>query len=245
MKPWGWFIDASPYKASLAAEREYAAALKGVAREVGKIVNSGKSTFEIKRALLAYAELLEPWARSAAEAMVRRADLKNKTAFAAQSAKLARAVRSELAEGAVAEAYRAKIEENVKLIKSIPVEAAQRVETVAQEALASGERAKAMVAEIMETEGVTESRAMLIAKTETSKASVALTRARATSVGSDGYIWRSSMDARTRPSHKNMEGVFVKWSSPPTLDGMTGHAGEFPNCRCFPEPVLPEAEVAA
>jgi uncharacterized protein with gpF-like domain len=36
-----------------------------------------------------------------------------------------------------------------------------------------------------------------------------------------------------------MEGVFVEWDKPPILDNMRGHAGEFPNCRCYPEPVIP------
>jgi uncharacterized protein with gpF-like domain len=35
-----------------------------------------------------------------------------------------------------------------------------------------------------------------------------------------------------------MDGQFVKWSEPPTLDGLTGHAGALPNCRCYPEPVV-------
>ena len=39
-----------------------------------------------------------------------------------------------------------------------------------------------------------------------------------------------------------MEGKFVSWDSPPTLDGMTGHAGEFPYCRCYPEPVIPKGD---
>uniref|UniRef100_UPI00255ADB8F DUF6883 domain-containing protein n=1 Tax=Pseudodesulfovibrio pelocollis TaxID=3051432 RepID=UPI00255ADB8F len=76
------------------------------------------------------------------------------------------------------------------------------------------------------------------ALTEVSKAGTALTRARAESVGSEGYIWRTARDGATRPSHRAMEGRFVKWSEPPTLDGMTGHAGEFPNDRCYPEPVV-------
>jgi hypothetical protein len=39
-----------------------------------------------------------------------------------------------------------------------------------------------------------------------------------------------------------MEGQFVKWDDPQKLDGMTGHAGEFPNCRCYPEPVVPRED---
>jgi hypothetical protein len=35
-----------------------------------------------------------------------------------------------------------------------------------------------------------------------------------------------------------MDGVFVRWDEPQLIDGMTGHAGEFPNCQCRPEPVI-------
>jgi uncharacterized protein with gpF-like domain len=37
-----------------------------------------------------------------------------------------------------------------------------------------------------------------------------------------------------------MEGKFVRWDEPPTLDNLTGHAGALPNCRCRPEPVIPD-----
>ncbi|MGN5479510.1 phage minor head protein [Cupriavidus basilensis] len=59
------------------------------------------------------------------------------------------------------------------------------------------------------------------------------------SIGSPGYFWRTSGDKDVRDSHRDMEGKFVEWDKPPTLDGMTGHAGCFPNCRCYPEPALP------
>jgi hypothetical protein len=39
-----------------------------------------------------------------------------------------------------------------------------------------------------------------------------------------------------------MEGEFVPWDKPPNLDNMQGHAGEFPNCRCYPEPVIPKED---
>jgi hypothetical protein len=37
-----------------------------------------------------------------------------------------------------------------------------------------------------------------------------------------------------------MEGKFVEWGKPPTLDNYTAHCGEFANCRCFPEPIIPD-----
>jgi hypothetical protein len=35
-----------------------------------------------------------------------------------------------------------------------------------------------------------------------------------------------------------MDGVLVFWNNVPTLDKMTGHAGEYPNCRCLGLPVV-------
>ncbi|WP_265340329.1 phage minor head protein, partial [Salmonella enterica] len=83
------------------------------------------------------------------------------------------------------------------------------------------------------------SRADLIARTELGRATGALDQARALSIGSNGYIWRTAEDGDVRHSHREMEGKFVEWGRPPTLDGMTGHAGELPNCRCYKEIVFP------
>ncbi|MDR0067994.1 phage head morphogenesis protein, partial [Acinetobacter sp. 11520] len=30
------------------------------------------------------------------------------------------------------------------------------------------------------------------------------------------------------------------WDNPPTLDNLKGHAGCLPNCRCYPEPSIPD-----
>ncbi|EFI2486087.1 phage minor head protein, partial [Escherichia coli] len=65
---------------------------------------------------------------------------------------------------------------------------------------------------------------------------------RALSIGSNGYIWRTAEDGDVRHSHREMEGKFVEWGKPPTLDGMTGHAGELPNCRCYKEIVFPTSQ---
>ena len=69
---------------------------------------------------------------------------------------------------------------------------------------------------------------------------MAITKARAEHIGSPGYIWRTSKDGAVRPSHRKMEGKLVPWDKPPTLDNYTAHCGEFANCRCFPEPIIPD-----
>jgi hypothetical protein len=37
-----------------------------------------------------------------------------------------------------------------------------------------------------------------------------------------------------------MKDKFVRWDDPPTLDGMTGHAGCLPNCNGVPAGRCPE-----
>ncbi len=69
--------------------------------------------------------------------------------------------------------------------------------------------------------------------------------ARATAIGADWYIWRTSDDERVRPSHKNMDGVLVSRKEPPSPEELIGeknagkyHAGELDGCRCYPEPIV-------
>ncbi|MCM3141669.1 phage minor head protein [Brevibacillus sp. MER 51] len=92
----------------------------------------------------------------------------------------------------------------------------------------------------------TKAKAGLIARTEVSKTSTALTQARCEFIGADWYIWRTSEDARVRDSHQLMDDVIVKWNDPPNPEKLDGqkhafghyHAGCIFNCRCYSEPVI-------
>ena len=89
-------------------------------------------------------------------------------------------------------------------------------------------------------------RARLIARTETSKATTALTQARAEELDLQWYLWRTSEDQRVRVSHRRMNNVIFNWKSPPAPEKLVGekstagryHAGNIWNCRCYPEPLL-------
>lgn len=129
----------------------------------------------------------------------------------------------------------------IQLMKSLPLESADRVMDIqrqAMQAVIGGERPDQLYEMIMQTGGVAASRAQLIARTEIGRATGALAQARALSVGSEGYWWRIH-GAGTRPSHRKMKDVFVRWGNPPTLDGMTGHAGCLPNCECWMDVHIP------
>lgn len=242
---WSW-ADAAKAKPVLfvpskAAERAYERTLRGLAGQVTRVLTSN-SPQAAEALLREYAKVITPWARQSAANMLDGVARGNLDQFRRIAGRMGLDMRMFLQGDPIGQAVAQRIESNTTLIKSLPLEAAMRAGALAHEGLISGMRAEDMAAELASIGGTTMSRARCIALTEVSKASTALTQARAGSVGSDGYIWRSVRDGATRPSHRAMEGTFVPWDSPPTLDGMTGHAGEFPYCRCYPEPVIPKGD---
>lgn len=190
--------------------------------------------------LLRYAEALEPWAAATARKMVEEVNGRDLDRWRSIGEELSAGVRRTILSTDVGRTYRELMDEQVKLIKSIPVEAAARVQRLTIEGLEDSTRAKEIAAEIMRSGDVAASRARLIARTEVARTANNLTEARARSVGSEGYIWRTSGDGDVRASHRAMNGKYVAWNDPPTLDGLVGHAGCLPNCRCYSEPVIPD-----
>ena len=89
--------------------------------------------------------------------------------------------------------------------------------------------------------GVEAARAMLIARTEIAKANATLTRARAEAVGVTHYVWRTMGDAQVRPAHDDLDGEIFEFGKAPYVEGEGyHHPGEFPNCRCYAEPIFTE-----
>jgi SPP1 gp7 family putative phage head morphogenesis protein len=226
-------------------ELRFSRELRKVAREIGRIVagfdlNSPAAVARVRQSLDRYAEIIGPWAEHAVARIQADLDRADAKAWRRHAKSMSAALRAELDRADVRGAMNRLAADQVRLIKSLPTEAAERVHRLTQQGLTSGGRAKEVAAEIARTGEVTASRATMIARTETSRTATTLTETRATFVGSEGYIWRTSKDGDVRHSHKKMEGQFVRWDSPPELDGMVGHAGCFPHCRCYPEPVIPK-----
>lgn len=242
MPTWARARDEGNFRRTRYGVAEYERRLKAVARQIDNLIRGygAGNLGTIESALRTYAHTLEPWAESVAEQMLQEVGRRDARVWARISQRMGASLREQIASTPLGGLYRALMREQVGLITSLPLDAAQRVHELATGTLYSGARAPTLVDEIMRTGEVTRSRAMSIARTEVSRAATTLTQARAEYVGSDGYIWRTAADGDVRPSHRKMEGKFVRWSSPPTLDNLTGHAGALPNCRCFPEVVLPQ-----
>jgi SPP1 gp7 family putative phage head morphogenesis protein len=231
-------------------EARYARDLRKISRQVGDLIKGvapdgvlDAVQAEALRILLGrYAEAIEPWARATAGRMIAEIGIKERKAWADHARLMGRELRREIMEAPTGRVMREALAEQVKLIKSLPTEAAERVHRLTIEGIQNGTRASEIAREIMRSGEVTQSRANLIARTEVARTSSALTQARAEHAGSTTYIWRTAHDSDVRPSHRKMEGAAIRWDQPPTLDGLTGHAGMLPNCRCYAEPVFPDFE---
>lgn len=238
----------SLWEESRRAESHYNTRLRQVARHIGAIVKGFapegvvKDLDALDKMLSGYATLLRPWASSVAAYMIADVNRRNERVWKTVSKEMGAALRQELQHGTTGMLHAGLMNEQVELIQSLPIKAAERVHRLTTEAMLTSTRASEVAKEIMRTTQVTEARATLIARTEVSRTAVLLTQARAQFAGSPGYIWRTSKDAAVRPTHQEMEGVYVPWSTPPKTDASLApyHAGCGPNCRCYPEPVLPD-----
>jgi SPP1 gp7 family putative phage head morphogenesis protein len=230
------------------AESSYNTRLRQVARQIDAIVRGlapdGVITDRqhILRTLRLYADMLEPWAQAVARYMYADVSRRNARAWKEIGADMSRALQAEIAHAPTGMLYSALMDDQVRLIRSLPLEAAQRVHDITTGALYSGQRAESIAKEVLRTGQVSAARARLIARTEVSRTASNLTQARAMFAGSQGYVWRTSGDGDVRPTHQKMEGVYVPWGRPPKTDkGLDPyHAGCGPNCRCYPDPVLPD-----
>lgn len=229
------------------AEHAYGVALRKIARHVGHIIEGfplGEETHlqQILSSLEAYARLLTPWARSAAQRMLAEIARRDTRAWRRLSETIGRDLHFEVQSTPVGRLMQQLQDDQVALITSIPLDAGRRVQALTRELVTGGRRYDEAIPMIRASGDVTASRATLIARTETAKAASSLTQARAVHIGSTGYVWRTAHDRDVRAAHKRLEGTFHAWDDPPVaeIDGRRHHPGQFPNCRCWPEPVIPE-----
>lgn len=243
---WGWksWADVArkdpAWSSPRAAEISYMRQLKSVGGRIRQIV-TGAGDPDKKVALLRrYAETIGPWAEAAAANMASHVDRSNLRVWQAASGKISDGLRQQLATVTNGVTLSEIIRRNAQLIKDLPEGAAAKIADLAGQATVGGMRAETLEKRIQALGDIGEMKAKRIALTEVSKASTSLTQVRAGVVGSEGYIWRTARDGDVRDSHARMEGKFVRWDDPQMLEGFRCHAGEAPNCRCYPEPVIPK-----
>lgn len=228
------------------AEAQYARQLRKLARHIGDIVGGfppgdPESVAPVTEALNRYSGLIRPWAKNVAIRMLADVGERNNEVWKELGRDMGRALAREIREAPTGTAMRQLLAENVHLITSLPLDAAQRVHELTTEGIINSTRASEIAKSILRSGEVSKSSANRIARTEVARTGSILTQVRSLHVGCVEYIWRTTRDQQVRPSHKEMEGTVVRWDTTPHLsDGTITHAGQIYNCRCYPEPIIPD-----
>lgn len=139
--------------------------------------------------------------------------------------------------------------QNAQLIKSIPEEHWGRVIQAVSANYEGAEFTEGSLTKRLQKIGnITDNRAKLIARDQTSKLASDLNRIRQLEAGIQGYLWRNSQDIRVvgnpaglypkgnskHENHWEREGKKYSWDKPPS----DGHPGQPINCRCRAEPEI-------
>lgn len=229
-------------------ELRYGRQLRQIASHIDSIVKGFDVQDEtvypsMVTALRKYAESLDIWARSASSRIIMDVALRDEKTWLIYAQDMSKGIKDQIRNTDIGATYQKLVSEQVGLIKSLPLTAAQRIQDLATRAVIEGGRSNEISGLIMSIGSVTKARANTIARTEISKATTLFTQSRAEALGSDGYIWRDSGDSDVRHRHAELNGQYVPWDKPPVVDKKSGrraHAGCDINCRCYPEPVIPE-----
>lgn len=135
---------------------------------------------------------------------------------------------------ALQEAIDEAVAANIALINSIPQQYLDRVEQAVMTSLQAGTLNTTLADDLLKIEGVTKSRAKLIARDQLGKINSRLSQIRQQSLGVTHYFWSTSHDERVRDRHRRWDGDRIAWDTP-TIDG---HPGQAIQCRCTAIPDL-------
>lgn len=245
-------------------ELEYSRDLANVSREVDRIVkdfvskldkNKEKVTLEdieeVQSKLKNYSNRLKDWAEKTVTRLVYSLRSEDVKEWEQHSERMSEEMKRELKRADIKRAMDAFIRDNVKLITSLPLSAAERVQEIVRKNLITGARAETVANKIYETGMVSKSRAMLIARTETSKMVTNMVKARAEEIGLNWFVWKAtggySGDGRTRSAHRKMDNVICSWDDPPNPEALfpskqKPYGNYLPgatfNCRCWAMPLI-------
>ena len=126
---------------------------------------------------------------------------------------------------------------NAGLIKSIAESNHSDVAFMIRDAVMQGMRYDDLIGQLANKYDITERRARLIARDQTTKLNSNITQFRSEGLGLKTYQWQTVEDERVRPTHRaNNEEVF-SWDKPPKA---TGHPGHDIQCRCLAIPTEEE-----
>lgn len=202
----------------------------------------------VQQRLFGYSDEIRGWAEDVGGLMVKRTAKADYETWMKIAEGVSRNTKRLLKSVGVGAEYTKLQQQQVDLITSIPRTAAETVQEWVKDGLSKGERFDVIAKRIKNELGkVTESRAVMIARTETARSRSNFTEARAKAVRSTHYIWHTVGDGAVRPMHADLDGTVQRWDDPPVCEHGRGgvpikaNPGTVWNCRCFAEPLFPKS----
>lgn len=126
---------------------------------------------------------------------------------------------------------------NASLVRGMSDDMLKRIAVETTSALIAGEGVGKLQARLKKQLDLTDNRARLIARDQTSKLNADLNRIRHEQAGITDYIWRTSQDERVRPRHRDLEGKQYKYGEPTGAEeGLP--PGQPIQCRCIAQAVV-------
>lgn len=142
----------------------------------------------------------------------------------------------------VKHSVQAVIQENVNLIRSLPTHYYTQIETVVMMAASRGRDASWLSEELKHRFGITQRRAVTIARDQNNKASSVIQSARQQEVGITQGIWQHSGGGK-KPRHSHQKAgrdkLIFDLAKGAYIDGEYILPGEKSNCRCTWKAVIP------
>lgn len=236
------------FNRSRIAELSYQRQLAQVGRNIGHLIKGMapegivSDMGALQRILSQYSGILQPWAKTVVERMQAEVSQRDIRAWAELGRSIGQSLKKEILHAPTGAMLREQMQEQIKSITSLPIEAAQRLNELTLRGITEGTRTPEIMEAIMNSGNVSISRAKLIARTQVATTASKLTEVRAVHIGSPGYLWRTSLDSDVRKYHRKLEGKFIEWDKPPIVDkdGRRAHAGQDYQCRCYQEVVVPD-----
>jgi len=126
---------------------------------------------------------------------------------------------------------------NAGLIRSLGEGAVQRVQQTVTTALLNGTPVSELRKQIAADFGVSDKRAVLIARDQMSKLNSDLNRFRHHQAGIEKYTWRTSADERVRARHRALNGKVYAYGEPTGAEGGLP-PGQPVQCRCIAQAIV-------
>lgn len=123
---------------------------------------------------------------------------------------------------------------NVALVESLPKQYHEKLEGIILRNLQQNKGLDWVETEIKKLGDITDNRARLIARDQTSSINAAVNKARQLQMGIEKYTWETRGDSRVRVSHAEKRGLRYSWDNPSSIS----HPGEPICCRCNAEPYI-------